>query len=81
MSSNSSIQPNLEMEIIEKDGNQVAKSNKEPNGGKIEMKQYLLDDLKALKKKWSMINHKPEIDVNGEASNDSSLNIDMKTGL
>ena len=81
MSSNSSIQSNLEMEIISTDDTQVAKLNKEPNGGKIEMKQYLLDDLKALKKKWSMINHKPETDVNGEASNGSSLNIDMKTSV
>ena len=45
------------------------------------MKNYILDDLGALKKKWGMINHKPEIDVNGEASNGSSINIEMKTSL
>ena len=28
-----------------------------------------------------MVNHKPEIDVNGEASNGSSINVDLKTSL
>ena len=28
-----------------------------------------------------MINHKPEIDVNGEALNGSSINVDMKTSI
>ena len=48
---------------------------------RIEMKTYILDDLGALKKKWSMISHKPEIDVNGEAVNGSSINVDLKTSL
>ena len=52
-----------------------------PDKTKIEMKNYILDDLGALKKKWNMINHKPEIDVNGEATNGSSINIDMKTSV
>ena len=41
-----------------------------PDKGKLEMKSYILDDLGAMKKKWNMINHKPEIDVNGEAANE-----------
>ena len=45
------------------------------------MKTYILDDLGALKKKWNRINHKPEIDENGEALNGSSVNIDMKTSI
>ena len=53
----------------------------EVKGVAIEMKSYVLDDFKALKKKWDMVNHKPVIDVNGEATNGSSINIDMKTAL
>ena len=70
----------MKMSIIEKDGCLVAKAN-EPVAGTIEMKTYVLDDLKALKKKWIMINHKPEIDINGESSNGSSINVDMKTSV
>ena len=70
------------MEAIENHGGaQVSKPNAPPNAGTVEMKDYVLDDLKALKKKWSMIDHKPEIDVNGEASNRSSININMKTSV
>ena len=57
------------------------KEKSAPDKSKVEMKTYILDDLAALKKKWNMINHKPEIDVNGEAINGSSINVDMKTGL
>ena len=66
---------------IEKKNGEVEKLNERPNIGTIEMKGYLLDDLKALKKKWNMINHKPEIDVNGEATDGSSINVDMKTSV
>ena len=31
--------------------------------------------------KWNMISHDPEIDVNGEAGNSSSINIDMETEI
>ena len=55
--------------------------HREPNENKVEMKTYILDDLKALKKKFSMINHSPPIDVNGEASNGASINVDMKTSI
>ena len=37
----------------------------EVKGVAIEMKSYVLDDFKALKKKWDMVNHKAVIDVNG----------------
>ena len=55
-----------------KDALVEANQAKEKSGSQkpvIEMKNYILDDLGALKKNWGMINHKPEIDVNGEASN------------
>ena len=70
-------------ELVKKISFEVAKVNENaaPDKTKIEMKNYILDDLVALKKKWNMINHKPEIDVNGEASNGSSINVDMKTSL
>ena len=63
-----------------KSSNTVTKSSSTAKSG-IEMKSYVLDDLKALKKKWNMINHKPEIDINGEAMNGSSINVDMKTSI
>ena len=66
---------------MEKSDNDVVVTKKSGKEGSVEMKSYVLDDLKALKKKWSMINHKPEVDVNGEASNGSSINVDMKTSL
>ena len=59
----------------------VIELHKEPKNHAVEMKTYILDDLKALKKKFNMINHNPPIDVNGEASNGASINIDMKTSL
>ena len=52
-----------------------------PDKTKLEMNNYILDDLGALKKKWNMINQKPAIDVNGESVNGSSINVDIKTSL
>jgi hypothetical protein len=68
------------MEIERIDDTSIQPS-KPRNEGSVEMKSYVLDDLKALKKKWNMITHKPEVDVNGEASNGSSINVDLKTSL
>ena len=70
-----------ETNSAQKTGSEVARKDEVSNVTKLEMKNYILDDLTALKKKWSMINHKPEIDVNGEASNGSSINVAMKTSL
>ena len=70
-----------EMNSGQKTGSEVARKDEVSNVTKLEMKNYILDDLTALKKKWSMINHKPEIDVNGEASNGSSINVAMKISL
>ena len=69
------------METISGSSQELSKSTSFPTEAGIEMKSYVLDDLKALKKKWNMINHKPEIDVNGEATNGSSINVDMKTSV
>ena len=70
-----------ELNTAQKTGSEVARKHEVSNVTKLEMKNYILDDLTALKKKWSMINHKPEIDVNGEASNGSSINVAMKISL
>ena len=69
--------------IMKESFSEVSKGKEKsaPDKTSTEMKTYILDDLEALKKKWSMINHKPEVDVNGEASNGSSINIDMKTSI
>ena len=69
------------MELIEKVSDKLVEISNGPNDVRIETKTYILDDLKALKKKWNMISHEPEIDVNGEAANGSSINIDMKTAI
>ena len=69
-------------EIVEKAcGDAIRVEKSAPDQTKIEMKSYILDDLGALKKKWNMINHKPKIYANGEASNGSSINADLKTSL
>ena len=70
-----------EMNAVQKTVSNVARTDETLKVTKLEMKNYILDDLTALKKKWSMINHKPEIDVNGESSNGSSINVAMKTSL
>ena len=50
-------------EIVEKAcGDTIRVEKSAPDQTKIEMKSYILDDLGALKKKWIMINHKPEIE-------------------
>ena len=69
------------MSISTKDANGEVVTHKEANENTIEMKSYILDDFKALKKKFNMINHNPPIDVNGEASNGASINVDMKTSM
>ena len=66
---------------ITKGGTTEVELHEEPNNYAVEMKTYILDDFKALKKKFSMINHNPSIDINGEASNGASINVDMKTSL
>ena len=44
------------------------------------MKEYILNDLKAFEKKWKMRNITP-IKVSEEASNGSSIHVDLKTSL
>ena len=47
---------------------------------KVVMKEYILNDLKAFEKKWKMRNITP-IKVSEEASNGSSIHVDLKTSL
>ena len=44
------------------------------------MKEYILNDLKAFEKIWKMRNITP-IKVSEEASNASSIHVDLKTSL
>ena len=81
MDSSPAIMKISEMNAVQKTGSDVARKDEMSKGTKLEMKNYILDDLTALKKKWTMINHKPEIDVDGEASNGSSINVAMKISL
>ena len=49
--------------------------------GKTMKKEYVLNDLEALKKKLNNCKRVPEIEITGEATNGSSVTIAVKTPL
>ena len=69
---------NTSIDLNDKSKGAVKEYSKE--AGKVIMKEYILNDLKALEKKWKMRNVVP-VKVSKEATNGSSIHVDLKTSL
>ena len=73
------IEASNQVQLTNYDNQKVVKEFSEKDT-KVVFKDYVLNDVKALEKKWSMRNVEP-IKVSKEAIDGSNIHVDMKTSL
>ena len=65
------------IDIISSEGNAISKNN----AAKATKKNYVMDELEAMRKKLSFQQRTPAISIEGEAKNGVTVNIFVKTSL